>query len=176
MNEKILNTQEIFKGRVVHLCLHDVELPDGKTAKRELVHHSGAVAIIALDEADNVLLVQQFRIGAGKVLNEIPAGLLEPDEDLQDCAIRELQEETGYKPQHIEAMGGVYLAPGYSTEYIHYFLARSLVYAPLPGDSDEFIQLNRVPLQTALTMIDSGEIVDAKSITALLRVARQLGL
>lgn len=176
MNEKIRSSQEIFKGRVVQLQVHQVELPDGNTAERELIHHVGAVAILALDESDNVLLIQQFRIGAGKALYEIPAGLLEPNETLENCATRELQEETGYKPGQLEGFGGVYLAPGYSTEYIHYFLATDLTHAPLPGDSDEFITQHRVPLPTALSMIDSGEIADAKSIVALLRLARRLGL
>ena len=141
MHETILKTDEIYKGRVVNLVVHEVELPDGQHGKRELVRHPGAVAIVALDPDQNVLLVRQYRIAADRILSEIPAGTLNPGEDPQVCAIRELQEETAYKPGQIEKIGGIFVAPGYTTEFIHLYLATDLSESRLPGDEDEFIEV-----------------------------------
>jgi ADP-ribose pyrophosphatase len=176
LDEKILHTEQIYSGRVVKLQILDVELPDGKQAKRELIRHPGAVAIVALDSDQNVLLVRQFRIAAGKILSEIPAGTLNPEEAPDVCARRELQEETGYLPEKLEALGGFYVAPGYTTEFIHLFLATNLTASRLAGDEDEFIELDRVTIPEAVAMIERGEIIDGKSISGLLRVARRLGL
>jgi ADP-ribose pyrophosphatase len=174
MQETIVKSEEIYSGRVVHLTIHEVRLPDGSHSKREVVKHPGAVALVALDAGQNVLLVRQFRLPAGRVLSEIPAGTLKPDEAPAACATRELQEETGYKPGQLEALGGFFAAPGYTTEYIHLFLATELVESQLDADDDEFVEVDRVPLAEALAMIERGDIVDAKTITGLLRVARQL--
>jgi len=176
VDEKILHTEQIYSGRVVKLNLLDVELPDGKTAKRELVKHPGAVAIVAFDNNQNILMVRQFRIAASQVMVEIPAGTLNPGEAPDVCAYRELQEETGYLPGKLEAMGGFFVAPGYTTEYIHLFLATQLTPSRLPGDEDEFIEMDRVTLADALAMIERGEIIDGKTISGLLLVARRLGL
>ncbi|MBZ0303126.1 MAG: NUDIX hydrolase [Anaerolineae bacterium] len=169
-------SQQIFSGKVVKLALHEIRLPDGSTAVRELIEHQGAVGVVALDEDQQVLLVRQFRIGAGRDLYEIPAGILEPGETPEVCAARELREEVGYQPGTLEALGGFFTAPGYTTEFIHLFLARNLIAAPLPQDHDEFVECVRLPLIRALAMIDQGEIVDSKSLIALLRIARRLGL
>ncbi len=174
LDEKALDRQSVYQGRVVKLDLVTVELPNGETSLRELVTHPGAVAIVALDSQRHVLLVRQFRLAAGRVMLEIPAGTLEPNEAPIVCAERELQEETGYKPQQLEPLGGIFVAPGYTTEYIHLFLARNLVESRLDMDGDEFIEVIKLPLADALAKIDSGEIQDAKTITALLRVARLL--
>jgi ADP-ribose pyrophosphatase len=176
VQETTLHTEQIYKGRVVNLVVLDVRLPNGEESKRELIRHPGAVAIVALDEAKNVLLVRQYRTAANNVLREIPAGTLEADEPPLDCAVRELQEETGYKPGKLEALGGMYVAPGYTTEYIHLFLATELVESRLDADNDEFIEAERVPLASAVEMIERGEIIDGKSIVGLLKVARQLGV
>ena len=176
MREKITHTDEIYNGRVVKLVVHDVELPDGKHSKRELVRHPGAVAIVALDPDQNVLLVRQYRIAADRILSEIPAGTLNPGEDPQVCAIRELQEETGYKPGKIERIGGIFVAPGYTTEFIHLYLATDLAESSLDQDEDEFIEMDRVPLIEAIAMIERGDIIDGKSTAALLLVARRLGV
>ena len=176
MHEKITHTDEIYNGRVVKLVVHDVELPDGKHSKRELVRHPGAVAIVALDPDQNVLLVRQYRIAADQILREIPAGTLNPGEDPQVCAIRELQEETGYKPGNIERIGGIFVAPGYTTEFIHLYLATDLAESSLDQDEDEFIEMDRVSLGEAVAMIERGDIIDGKSTAALLLVARRLGI
>jgi ADP-ribose pyrophosphatase len=171
MQEEIVRTKKIYKGRIISLVVHDVRLQNGDPAKRELVQHPGAVALVALDAQHKVLLVRQFRIAAGKVLAEIPAGTLRPDEPPDDCAVRELQEETGYKPGKLERLGGFYVAPGYTTEFIHLYLATDLIESRLDGDADEFIEVDRVSLPDALAMIERGDIQDGKSITGLLRVA-----
>lgn len=176
MEEKILSTQQIYNGRIVRLELHEVELPNGQHSQRELVRHPGAVAIVALDKNGDVLMVRQFRLAAGKVLLEIPAGTLNPEEVPLDCAVRELQEETGYKPGKIEPMGGIFVAPGYTTEFIHLFMATDLIESKLALDEDEFIELERVSMKDALAQIESGEIIDGKTISGLLRAARKLGI
>lgn len=176
MHEKITHTESIYNGRVVKLVVHDVELPDGKPSKRELVNHPGAVAVVALDAVQNVLLVRQYRIAADQILLEIPAGTLNPGEDPQVCAERELQEETGFRPGSIEKIGGIYVAPGYTTEFIHLYLATDLTESRLAQDDDEFIEAERMPLTEALNYVESGQIIDGKSIAALLLVARRLGI
>ena len=176
MKEEILSTETIFDGRIVHLKVHTVRLPDGNESKREIIYHQGAVAIVAIDEQQQVLLVKQFRLGVGDVTYEIPAGLLEANEDPLNAISRELREETGYRPLNIEEIGGIYVAPGYTTEYIHLYYADSYEYAPLKQDDDEFVEAIRIPLFDALKMIDDGIIIEGKSVVALLKVARLLGL
>jgi len=176
MEEKITGTQRAFDGRIVKLDIHDVVLPDGEKSKREVVAHPGAVAMVALDDVNNVLLVRQYRIAAGKVMIEIPAGTLEPDEAPIICAERELQEETGYKPGSLESIGGMYTAPGYTTEFIHLFLATDLSESVLDQDADEFIELVRMPIADALKQIEIGAINDGKTVVGLMRVATRLGL
>lgn len=173
-DQKAISHQQVYRGRVVKLDLVTVELPNGEIVMREIVTHPGAVALVALDDENQVLLVRQFRSASGRVMLEIPAGTLELDETPIVCAERELQEETGYKPQKLEPMGGIFVAPGYTTEYIHLFLARDLIESRLEMDSDEFIEVVKLPFKDVLTKIDAGEIEDAKTITALLRVARLL--
>jgi ADP-ribose pyrophosphatase len=175
MQEKITHEERVYDGRVVHLAVLDVTLPNGESAKRELVRHPGAVAIVPLIGED-VLLVRQFRIAAGQVMLEIPAGTLDEGEEPLVCAERELQEETGYRPGTLEKLGGIYVAPGYTTEFIHLFVARDLSESRLDMDEDEFIELVRVPLREALNMLDTGEIIDGKSAAGLLMVARRLGV
>lgn len=156
--------------------MRELRLPDGNLALRELVEHAGAVAIIALDAEQHVYLVHQYRVGAGQDLYEIPAGILEPGEAPEASAVRELREEIGFQPGNLQSLGSFYPSPGFSTEIIRIFLARELEAAPLAQDSDEFIETLRLPFGDALRMIDSGEIVDSKTIIGLLRVARLLNL
>ncbi|MBC8172035.1 MAG: NUDIX hydrolase [Anaerolineae bacterium] len=176
MEETIVSTRKVYSGKIVKLDVHEVILPDGQHSKREVVRHPGAVAVIALDDQEQLLLVRQFRLAAKQVMIEIPAGTLYPEEPPEECAMREMQEETGYKPAVLESLGGFFVAPGYTTEFIHLFFATGLTPSPLPGDVDEFIEVLRLPLPAALKMIETGEIMDGKTITGLLRVARRMGL
>ncbi len=176
MHEKVLTTERIYSGRIVTLDIAEVELPDGQHQKREIIRHPGAVAVIAFDADRRVLLVRQFRSAAAKIMLEIPAGLLNPAESPLDAASRELQEETGYKPGKIESLGGFYVAPGYTTEYIHLFIATDLIESRLPADEDEFIEVERYMLDETVAMIDRGDISDSKTIIGLLRVSQRAAL
>lgn len=174
MKEIVRSRQPIYDGRVVKLSVLEVELPNGAIAKREVIAHPGAVAIVALDADQQVLLVRQFRMAVDSVMLEIPAGTLNPGEEVAFCAARELQEETGFRPGVLEKLGGIHVAPGYTSEYIHLFLATQLVESRLPMDDDEFIELERAPLAEALRLIDEGVIHDAKSVSGLLLADRVL--
>ena len=166
--EKKLATQEIYHGRGVNMRVDTVEKPDGRKTTREVVEHSDCVAVIALDEQNNVLLVRQFRYPVGKFLLEIPAGGINPGEEPDDSVCRELQEEIGYFPRKIEGLVGFYAIPGYGTEYLHCFLATDLVPSRLIAEDTEDIELVRVSIEQISQLIVSGEICDAKSIAALL--------
>jgi ADP-ribose pyrophosphatase len=174
MKESILSTEPVFEGRLLKIYINTVELPDGRTAIREVIRHQGAVAVVPFDAEGNVLLVRQYRAGIDRDIIEIPAGLLEAGEDPAACAERELREETGYRPGILESLGGYNVAPGYTNEYIHLYLARDLEPAPLAQDSEEFLELIRLPFDEALAMVERGEISDSKTIIALYKVARQI--
>jgi len=166
--EKTLSSDLIYEGRAVRLRVDTVRMPNGRDTTREIVEHSDCVAIIALDDEDNVLLVKQFRKPVEKELLEIPAGGIEPGEELEDCVRREMREETGFLPQKVERLGGFYSSPGYCTEYLHFFLATDLVHSPLQAEDSESIKLVRVRLDEVIGLVTSGSICDAKSIAALL--------
>jgi ADP-ribose pyrophosphatase len=167
-----LSDDTIYEGRIVNLHLKRVQLPNGEESKREIIQHHGAVAMVALFPDGQVILVRQYRTAAGRVLLEIPAGTLEPNEAPQDAAIRELREETGYRPESIKHMGGIFAAPGYTTEYIHLYLATDLVHDPLQTDRDEFIDTLQIPLAEAIQKIVAGEIEDGKTVSGLLLAAQ----
>jgi ADP-ribose pyrophosphatase len=166
--ERTLSSQLIYDGEIVRLRVDSVVRADGTRAKREVVEHSQVVAVVALDGNDNVLLVKQFRLPAGKALLEIPAGGVEPGEEPADAVYREMQEETGYRPRNIERMGGFYTAPGFCTEYLHLYLATGLEAGRLYAEDTAEIEIERVPLSEVGKLIQSGTISDAKSIAGLL--------
>lgn len=167
MNYKTIESQTIYSGRVFEVQTDIVRRPEGSTMQVDLVKHSGAVAIIALDESQNILLVRQYRHPARKILLELPAGTLELNEDPEYCARRESREEIGFDPGELIRIGGGFMAPGYSTEFIHFFLARQLRSAPLPQDKDEDINVERVALNEFRQRILSGQIEDVKTIAGL---------
>ena len=166
--EKKLATQQIYQGRAVNIRVDTVEKAGGTKTTREVVEHSDCIAVVALDEQGNVLLVRQFRHAVDKFLLEIPAGGIDPGEGPMDSVRRELQEEIGYFPRKIDKLGGFYATPGYGTEYLHCFLATDLVPARLVAEDTDNIELVRVPRDKIPRLIASGEICDAKSIAALL--------
>jgi ADP-ribose pyrophosphatase len=175
LNEQILNSELVFDGHLVKLYVETIRLPDGQTAVREVVRHPGAVAMVPLLPDGAVVLVRQFRLPARQVLLEIPAGTLKPGEDPLVAASRELQEEIGYKPGRLERLNGEFTAPGYTSEFIHFFLATDLEESALDPDADEFVESVRLPLDDALRQVESGAIQDGKTIAALLLAARRLG-
>jgi len=166
--EKTLASQQIYQGHAVNMRVDTVEKANGKKTTRDVVEHSDCVAVVVLDERDNVLLVRQFRHAVDRFLLEIPAGGIDPGEEPIDSVRRELQEEIGYFPRKIDKLGGFYSIPGYGTEYLHCFLATDLVPSRLMAEDTDDIELVRVSLNETPRLIASGEICDGKSVAALL--------
>ncbi len=161
---------QIHRGQTLSFRLDTYRI-GSHTKTFEIVEHPGASVILAIDAAGQILLVRQWRRAVGKILLELPAGTLDPNEDPLSCAERELREETGFRANAIEPLLGFYPAPGFCTEYLHLFLARDLVLDPLPPDADEQIDVISVPLDKALEMIGQKMICDAKSIAGILYFA-----
>ena len=168
LKETVIGTEEIYRGKIVRLRVDRVRLPDGKEAKREIVGHGGAVCIVPITEDGNVLMIRQFRLAAGGVLLEIPAGGLETGETPEACAARELEEETGYRTASLRPLFSMFLAPGYSTELIHAYLATGLTPGTTHMDEDENVVLTPIPLEEVVDRILAGEIRDAKTIAAVM--------
>jgi ADP-ribose pyrophosphatase len=175
LREETLASDEVFAGRLVRVRVDRVRLPDGRETTREVVVHRGAVTAVPMLDADRVVMIKQFRQAAGETLLGIPAGTLEHGEAPLTCAQRELREEIGYHPNKLTLMFRSYLAPGYSSEMLHTFLAEDLVRAEAEPDADEFVEVVEVRLREALEMIRSGEIKDAKTICGILMAQRMLG-
>lgn len=160
-------SKEIFNGKIVHLFLDKVSLPDGRSATREVVKHPGAVAIIAADEEGKLLLVRQFRYPMSKIIYEIPAGKLEPEENPDDAARRELEEETGHQCKKMEKVSTFYSSPGFSDELMHIYFTDSLIPGRQHLDEDEFLEVYAVTLEEALRMVEDHRIADAKTVYAV---------
>lgn len=170
-----LESREIYDGRTIQVAVDKVRLPNGREMDIEIVHHKGAVAIVPVI-GDDVLLVRQYRYATGGWLLEIPAGKLEPGEKPEACAIRETEEETGYRPAELEPLGWIWPTPGFCDEKIWLFLARGLEQTQQGLEEDEVLELERIPLKDAVEKAAKGEIHDGKSNVALLRAARKLGI
>ena len=134
----------------------------------EIVEHGGSVVIVPIDEHGNVLFVRQYRHAAGGDLLELPAGTRNGQEPHEECAAREIREETGMQAGKLYRVGDFYLAPGYSTEFMAVFLATELIHNPLPGDDDEFLQVETIPVRDVMGFFERGEAPDAKSLAAWL--------
>jgi ADP-ribose pyrophosphatase len=166
--DQLISSSRVYTGRAVNLRVDEIEQPSGRTTTREIVEHSDAIAVIALDNQGNILLERQYRRAADKELLEIPAGGIEPRESPEEAVRREMQEETGLLPQKIERLGGFYLAPGYSTEYLHVFLATDMVPARLFADDTEEIKVIPVPMNDISQLIADGAIEDGKTMAGLM--------
>lgn len=175
MTEEILHSEYLYRGRVVKLRLDQVRLPNRNVVAREIVEHRGAVAIVALDAQHHVIMVRQYRSAAARAMLEIPAGTLEDGEDPALCATRELKEETGYSALDWRELGSFFSSPGFCTEKMTLYLAQHLTAGNAAPEDDELLHVERVPFADALAKIERGEIVDAKTIVGILRVARLLG-
>ena len=170
--EKQLNSKIIHEGKIIKVTVDTVELENGKTAIREVVHHNGGVCIVPLTENNEIIFVKQFRYPYSTVLLEIPAGKIDADESHYDCGVRELHEETGAKAEKFDNLGVMYPTTGYLTEKIHMYLAQGLTFDEQKLDEDEFVDIVKIPLQKAVEMIMNDEIHDAKTQIAILKVAR----
>lgn len=167
--EKTVSTEQIFKGKIISLQVDEVELPNGKLSKREIVRHPGAVGLIALTDDNKIVMVEQFRKPLERSLLEIPAGKLEPGENPDVTAERELEEETGYRAGNMEYISSFYTSPGFANEIIHLYLATELekVENPAEADDDEFVELVELSLEESLVCIENDRIYDAKTIFAI---------
>ncbi|MFQ5702873.1 MAG: NUDIX hydrolase [Gemmatimonadales bacterium] len=174
--------RRVYDGRLVKVDLNTVTTPDGSEMELEIIRHPGASAVVPLlsapdSEDPSVLLIEQYRYATGGTIWEIPAGVLEPEEDPLDCAHRELLEETGASAGSMSHLITIYTTPGFTDERIHLFLATDISVGDTSHEADEFIEVTSRPLSRVLEMIRDGEIVDGKSIVALLYVAGfKLGL
>ncbi len=173
-HEETVSSKSVFEGRVFRVTVDEARLENGKIAPREVVHHSGGAAVLALNERAEVALVRQFRYAVGRQLIEIPAGKIEPGEAPGPAARRELGEEAGLAARHFVPFGSILPTCAYDTEVIHIFLATGLREVPCHPDADEFVSVFWLPLEKAVQMVMDGEITDAKSVSALLRAARLL--
>ncbi|MCF2556792.1 NUDIX hydrolase [Fournierella massiliensis] len=168
--EKTLSVQEIFSGHVVRLTLDKVELENGRSAMREVVHHRGGACIAALTEKDELYLVRQYRYALGQELWELPAGKLEEGEDPFEAAKRELEEECGLKADQYIDLHPFYPTVGYCSEVIYTWLARGLHPVPMHLDEDEFLTPTKMPLEEVCRMVLDGEIRDGKTVAAVLKI------
>ncbi len=172
--EQVVHEETIYEGRVVNLHVETIDR-GGQLFEREILHHGGAVAMVPIDEQGRVYLVEQYRSGARKRLLELPAGGLEPGEEREACARRELQEEIGQFPETLTELGGFYVAASYTTEYITIYLAQGLRPSVRKGDIDEDITITPMPFNDALQLALTNQIVDSKTLIGLVWAARHLG-
>jgi ADP-ribose pyrophosphatase len=171
LREEIVDSERIYAGRIVTLRKDTVRLEDGRVATREIIEHRPAVAIVPITDDGRIVLVRQWRVPANAELLEVPAGVIEPDEDIEVGLQRELQEETGYRAARVRRLAGFFVAPGYTTEFIHVYLAEGLSESRLQADEDEEITVELHTLDEALALIQRGEIRDGKSIIGLYALA-----
>ncbi|MBF7017060.1 NUDIX domain-containing protein [Staphylococcus durrellii] len=165
--EKTTNKKSIYKGKIIDLEVHEVDLPNGESSTREIVLHNGAVAVCALTSENKIVLVEQFRKPLDNTMLEIPAGKLEIGEEREEAAKRELEEETGYKAKELTLITDMYGSPGFTNEKISIYLATELLKGEKQLDEDEFIELHELSINKAQEKLKNNEINDAKTIIAL---------
>lgn len=171
LEEKQLKKEYLYEGRIIKLRRDEALLPNGNTALREVVEHPGGVCVAALTEENEVLMVRQYRYPYSEVVLEIPAGKRDSaDEEPLECGKRELREETGAEAQKFVFLGELYPTPGYCGEIIWLYAATGLTFGEQRPDEDEFLSVERIPLETVVDMILSGEIKDAKTQAAVLKL------
>lgn len=177
LNEQPLSADYKYRGRIINLRVDTALLPNGSSATREVVEHPGGVCVAALTEDGCLLFVRQFRYPYQKVLLELPAGKLDPGEDPLEAGKRELREETGAEVARYESLGELYPSPGYCGEIIHLYAATGLTFGQMSPDEDEFLEVEKIPLEEAARMVLDNEIADAKTQAAVLKVyCREKGL
>ncbi|WP_347549769.1 NUDIX hydrolase [Pseudalkalibacillus hwajinpoensis] len=174
--EKTLSSKTIYQGRIIDLRVEDVELPNGKQSKRELIDHPGAVAVIAVTPNDKIIAVRQYRKALGKAIVEIPAGKLELGEKPELTAVRELEEETGYTCESLDKIISFYTSPGFANELVHLYVAKGLEKSGEQStDEDEFLDVLHLSIEEMEEMLQTEEIHDAKTAYALMYLKMKLG-
>ena len=175
LKETLISSKKIFQGKIITFRQDLVLLENGKEAFRDVVLHPGAVAVVAMTNDDKILLVRQYRHPISEALLEIPAGKLDKGEHPDDCARRELEEETGYVAGKLQLLTSIYTTPGFCNEIIHIYLATQLTKTVQHLDEDEFLNIEQYEQEEVHQMITDGRIHDAKSIVALL-MAKKVAL
>jgi ADP-ribose pyrophosphatase len=175
MLPKVHDSEVAYHGRAFAVRVDQVEIKPGVTSRLDIVDHPNAVTILPMDDAGQVWFIRQYRHPAGEYLLELPAGTLKPNEDPAEAANRELQEEIGMRAEKLELLASFWLAPGYSTELMHVYLATGLSESSLAQDEDEVISVEKVPAARAAALAETGELADAKSLVAVLLAARRFG-
>lgn len=165
---EVIEEDLVYKGRIFDLRTHLIRPPEGKDFRLDIVHHPGAVIIVPQLENGKLILIKQFRFATKQFIWEFPAGCLHKGEDPGECAKRELIEEVGYEAGKMEKLLAFYTTPGMCNEYMHLFLATDLKQAESNLEEDEFLQVEEIEPEKVQRMIDSGEIIDAKTILAFL--------
>lgn len=167
MKFDLIKSEKAYEGRAFSVRRDHLLTASGNIVKYDIIEHIGSVSIVPVDENGQIYFVRQYRHAAEIDLLELPAGTLELGEPPEDAALRELREEIGMAAQNIQKIGSFYLAPGYSTELMHVFLATGLVDDPLDPDADEYLSVEKMPIAVALHLAESGQMQDAKSLAAL---------
>ncbi len=170
---RTLSRQVVNESSVGSFGIERVALPNGRTAELAILKHPGAAAVVPFLDDDTIVMLRQYRHAAGGTIWEAPAGKLDPGERPEACALRELEEETGYRAGRLELLGKIHTTPGFSDEVIYLFVARDLEGGERRLAGNEVIETHPVALEQALDMVDRGEITDAKTIAALFHVARR---
>lgn len=176
MTFELLRSETLLQGRVFRIRRDTLKTPDGRETKFEIIEHGGSVIVVPVDEHGDMYFVRQYRHAAGKYLLELPAGTRNGDEPYEECAAREIREETGMEAGKLQKVGEFFLAPGYSSEFMEVYLATDLKHNPLEADEDEFLTVEKYPVKQAIAMAERGEMPDAKSLAALLMVKPYLNV
>lgn len=167
--ERNISSKEVFNGRLLHVFFDKVRLPDGTTSTREWIKHPGASAVLPIFENGDVMLIRQFRYPMAQIFYEAPAGKIDPDEDADSTAKRELREEAGLTCKKFQYIGHLYPGIGYSDEIIHLYTAWNITSFDQEVEEDEFVIKERLPFAEAVQMVHSCEISDAKTMVTVLR-------
>lgn len=165
--ETSIKSDTIYDGKILKLRVETVELQNKKYSKREIVDHQKGVGIIAYDGDDKLWMVSQYRIAVDKVMLEIPAGLVDPNEAPIESAKRELQEEVGFFPEQIDYLFTMHSSPGFTNDKLLFFVAKNLKESKLELDEDENLEAKSYPIDELYNMVENGEITDAKTIIAI---------
>ena len=176
MTFELIKSETLLQGRVFRIRRDTLKTPDGRETKFEIIEHGGSVVVIPVDEHGDMYFVRQYRHAAGMDLLELPAGTRDGDEPYEECAAREIREETGMEAGKLQKVGEFFLAPGYSSEFMEVYLATDLKHNPLEADEDEFLSVEKYPVRQAIEMAERGEMPDAKSLAALLLAKPYLNL
>ena len=171
---ELVGSREAWRGRMLAVSVDSVKLPNGASVDLEIVRHPGAAAVVPVDAEHNVILVRQTRYATGGQLLEVPAGKLDAGEAPEACARRELAEEAGLRPGKLVAMGSIWTSPGFTDEQIWLYLATELEPVPQALEADEDLTIEKLPLRQALEQALRGDIMDAKTVCALMRAPRYL--